>query len=162
MAPTPEDDDHYEGGAPLDGGASPADLSTGDKHFSPTGLEIGVITGVVALVIITLVGLFVWRSRKNRNAKGTGPATAAGEDANHSRTDAINIFETSTPPNNGRGRGRDRDGYRDGDRAATIKTDDSSIEHNAPPSPPTPQRPPMKWSQWVASRRTEKRDHGML
>ncbi|XDG07718.1 hypothetical protein ABKA04_007333 [Annulohypoxylon sp. FPYF3050] len=79
MAPLPDDsnpDDHYDAGAPLDGGASPAILGNGDKHFSPTGMEIGVIVGVVALVIITVVGLFVWRSRKNRDAKVTDAASS--------------------------------------------------------------------------------------
>ncbi|XXH02675.1 hypothetical protein Hte_009057 [Hypoxylon texense] len=73
MAPTTPDnpDDHYDAGAPLDGGSSPAILAGSDKHFSPTGLEIGVITAVVVIVFASVVGLFVWRSRKNRTARMT-------------------------------------------------------------------------------------------
>ncbi|KAI4866195.1 hypothetical protein F4820DRAFT_266415 [Hypoxylon rubiginosum] len=70
MAPMADNDDgHYDAGAPLDGGASPAVLAGSDKHFSPTGLEIGIITAVVVVVFFSLVGLFVWRSRKNRAAR---------------------------------------------------------------------------------------------
>lgn len=155
MAPLPDDsnpDDHYDAGAPLDGGASPAILGNGDKHFSPTGMEIGVIVGVVALVIITVVGLFVWRSRKNRDAKVTDAASsvpAAGPyeelptppGAVHARREA---GEPTPPP---------KDGH-----TITIKNDDkSSIEQ---PSPTATDRAANKWSYWGAVRRPSDRDHG--
>ncbi|KAI6085297.1 hypothetical protein F4821DRAFT_261137 [Hypoxylon rubiginosum] len=70
MAPVASnDDDHYDAAAPLDGGASPADLAGSDRPYKPTGLEIGVITAVVVVVLLSLIGLFVWRSRKNRAAQ---------------------------------------------------------------------------------------------
>ncbi|KAI1408551.1 hypothetical protein F5Y13DRAFT_108166 [Hypoxylon sp. FL1857] len=77
MAPLPDNPDgHYDAAVPLDGGLSPADLGGGSKHFSPTGLEIGIITGVVVLVVISVVGLFVWRSRKNSDDKIVDAASA--------------------------------------------------------------------------------------
>ncbi|KAI1779271.1 hypothetical protein F4818DRAFT_403921 [Hypoxylon cercidicola] len=78
MAPLPQsdDDNHYDAGAPLDGGASPAILAGSDKHFAPTGLEIGVIVAVVVIVVLSLFGLFYWRSRKNRAAQMTESASA--------------------------------------------------------------------------------------
>ncbi|KAI0975599.1 hypothetical protein F4678DRAFT_275241 [Xylaria arbuscula] len=67
MAPVPTDSPHYDGGSPLDGGNNPADLGGSDTKFSLTGLEIGLIVGVVSLAIVSLVWLFFWRSRRNRN-----------------------------------------------------------------------------------------------
>ncbi|KAI0172533.1 hypothetical protein GGR52DRAFT_591028 [Hypoxylon sp. FL1284] len=90
MAPVPDnnsDDDHYDAGAPLDGGSSPAVLAGSDKHFSPTGLEIGVITAVVVIVLFSLVGLFVWRSRKNRAARMAAEPIVVGGAASSSSHD---------------------------------------------------------------------------
>ncbi|KAI0883694.1 uncharacterized protein GGS22DRAFT_24584 [Annulohypoxylon maeteangense] len=142
MAPLPDNnpDDHYDAGAPLDGGASPAVLGNGDKHFSPTGLEIGVIVGVVSLVIITVVFLFVWRSRKNRDVKITDAASsvpAAGpyEELPSPSAAARARRETNElipPPKD--------------DHASTIKNDDkSSLEQ---PTPIPTNRTANKWSYW--------------
>ncbi|KAI1206752.1 uncharacterized protein F4807DRAFT_469972 [Annulohypoxylon truncatum] len=152
MAPLPDNnpDDHYDAGAPLDGGASPAVLGNGDKHFSPTGLEIGVIVGVVVLVIITVVGLFVWRSRKNRDAKITDAASsvpAAGPYEELPSPGAVRARRESNepipPPKD--------------DHASTIKNDDkSSIEQ---PTPIPADRSANKWSYWGTVRRGGDHDH---
>ncbi|KAI1454332.1 hypothetical protein F4805DRAFT_327504 [Annulohypoxylon moriforme] len=141
MAPLPDNnpDDHYDAGAPLDGGASPAVLGNGDRHFSPTGLEIGVIVGVVSLVILTVVFLFVWRSRKNRDAKATDAASsvpAAGpyEELPSPGAAARARRETSEPIPPPK------------DDHANIKSDDkSSIEQ---PTPISTNRNATKWSYW--------------
>ncbi|KAI1766263.1 hypothetical protein GGR53DRAFT_217733 [Hypoxylon sp. FL1150] len=70
-----DDDNHYDGGAPLDGGSSPAVLAGSSQHYPPTGLEIGVITAVVVIVVLSLIGLFVWRSRKNRLAQANAESS---------------------------------------------------------------------------------------
>ncbi|KAI0138064.1 hypothetical protein F4776DRAFT_663199 [Hypoxylon sp. NC0597] len=126
MAPLPENPDgHYDAAVPLDGGVSPADLGGGSKHNSPTGLEIGVITGVVVLVIISVVGLFVWRSRKNSNAKVMDAASAtdaAGtvKEGSDQTVGVCGIDNTSRRSKN--------------DPTATVKNDDmSSLEHPAIP-----------------------------
>ncbi|KAI1379770.1 hypothetical protein F4677DRAFT_407597 [Hypoxylon crocopeplum] len=147
MAPIPDDDDHYEGGAPLDGGSSPADLAGNGSHLSPTGLEIGVITGVVALVVLTLVGLFVWRSRKNRAAKNADSSSSVAasnpfDDSHANPHGTRETFEPVPPP---------KDSF-----AGAVKNDDlSSLEHS---TPIRPDRPAMKWNQWVGTRRGSKRD----
>ncbi|KAI1402628.1 hypothetical protein F4819DRAFT_273645 [Hypoxylon fuscum] len=158
MAPIPDgDDNHYDAGAPLDGGSSPAVLAGSDKHYSPTGLEIGVITGVVVLVILTVIGLFVWRSRKNRAAKdgetGAGPYTEAGsvttgEEARAQRTSTHDTRDPQTPP---------KDGFT---FASTVKNDDlSSLEHPAVRATNTPAtNPAIKWSAWATARRGATRD----
>ncbi|KAI1106036.1 hypothetical protein F4804DRAFT_349366 [Jackrogersella minutella] len=153
MAPLP-DNGHYDAAAPLDGGASPAMLGGGDKHFSPTGLEIGVIVGVVSLVLITLVGLFVWRSRKNRDDKLTDPASSVPASAPYeelpsptSRAHEEREANEPTPP--------PKD-----DHASAIKNDDmSSIEQ---PVPVAPERTAVKWSYWGTVHRSGDRDHGSI
>ncbi|KAI1500649.1 hypothetical protein F5X99DRAFT_231712 [Biscogniauxia marginata] len=86
MAPisgTPDNPDgHYDGGSPLDGGGSPStNLGGSSGSYAPTGLEIGVIVGVIALVIISIVVLFIWRTRRARAAKNLdASATDAGND----------------------------------------------------------------------------------
>ncbi|KAI1140818.1 hypothetical protein F5Y05DRAFT_410666 [Hypoxylon sp. FL0543] len=88
MAPTPDNpDDHYDAAVPLDGGFSPADLGGSSKHFSTTGLEVGIITGVVVLVILGVVGLFIWRSRRNNNAKNSNAASTGANGATKERAD---------------------------------------------------------------------------
>ncbi|KAI0012081.1 hypothetical protein F4779DRAFT_635137 [Xylariaceae sp. FL0662B] len=132
MAPTPEDDNHYEGGAPLDGGGSPASLAGGDQHNSPTGLEIGVITGVIVLVILTVVGIFIWRSRRIRAAKN---AEAAYNDppargAHSQPADFQESDEPVPPPKD--------------DLASTVGNDDrSSLERHARSGRG------MNWNPWV-------------
>ncbi|OTA54657.1 hypothetical protein K449DRAFT_439262 [Hypoxylon sp. EC38] len=125
MAPLPDNPDgHYDAAVPLDGGMSPADLGGSSKHFSPTGLEIGVITGVVVLVVISVVGLFVWRSRKSRNAKNIdgSSADAAGTVKEGSeQTVGVCVIENTSRRSKK-------------DPTVNVKNDDlSSLEHPAIP-----------------------------
>ncbi|KAI8627949.1 hypothetical protein F5Y19DRAFT_477122 [Xylariaceae sp. FL1651] len=81
MAPVPDDGNHYDGGSPLDGGNSPSTLAGGNTNPSPTPLEIGLIVGVVSLVIVSVIWLFFWRSRRiraSKNARTEPTATATG------------------------------------------------------------------------------------
>ncbi|KAH9889234.1 hypothetical protein F4778DRAFT_397623 [Xylariomycetidae sp. FL2044] len=82
--------DHYGGGSPLDGGGNPGDLGGQKSKISTSALEIGLIVGVVCIVLITLVWLFIWRSRKNRAAKNAANAENAQDD-----DDGRNPFETN-------------------------------------------------------------------
>ncbi|KAL7621136.1 hypothetical protein AAE478_008452 [Parahypoxylon ruwenzoriense] len=143
MAPTPDDDkNHYDAGAPLDGGSSPAILAGDDKNYSPTGLEVGVITGVVVLVILTVVGIFIWRSRKNRAAKNAETAssmspTTTTEEIIHQPFGTREAYEPLPPPKD--------------DFASTVENDDlSSIER---PSARGRTRPSEKWNHWITVRR---------
>ncbi|KAI1263779.1 hypothetical protein F5Y18DRAFT_392682 [Xylariaceae sp. FL1019] len=82
MAPLPDSSDgvpdHYDGGSPLDGGANPSSLGNSGAHFKPSALEIGLIVGVVSLIVISVIWLFCWRSRRNRVRKNTGSGSANG------------------------------------------------------------------------------------
>ncbi|KAI1392369.1 uncharacterized protein F4822DRAFT_441371 [Hypoxylon trugodes] len=150
MAPIPDDtanpNDHYDAAPPLDGGASPAELGGSSKHFAPSGLEIGVITGVVLLVVLTVVGIFVWRSRKNRDVKNidsgsSAIATTIPEGASPLTDSHREHFEPMPPP-------------KDDAAGATIKNDDlSSIEH------PAPVVPQAKWNSWNTTRRNGSREN---
>ncbi|KAI8957552.1 hypothetical protein F5Y11DRAFT_360733 [Daldinia sp. FL1419] len=74
MAPRPQDtsgNGRYDAGSPLDGGTSPSDLGGGRMPYKPSSLEIGVITGICILVLLAVIGVFFWRARKNRLAKGS-------------------------------------------------------------------------------------------
>ncbi|KAI2605141.1 uncharacterized protein GGS25DRAFT_503840 [Hypoxylon fragiforme] len=147
MSPIPDNDDdnHYDAGAPLDGGASPAILAGDDQHLAPSGLEIGIITGSVILVILSVIVVFVWRTRKSRNAKvadsaSSATATAANEEIESRVTGTRGVFEPTPPPKD--------------EMATTVKNDDlSSFEHSAPPSSERP-----AWNQWTALRRGDKRE----
>ncbi|KAI1114176.1 hypothetical protein F5Y14DRAFT_415682 [Nemania sp. NC0429] len=135
MSPIPDDEPHYSGASPLDGGSNPASLGGDSSKFSPSGLEIGLIVGVVSLAVISLVWLFFWRSRRNRTAKQirTCPATTTrGQDEELADASGLRI---PTPT------------YKD-DRASSADNDKaSSIEQ-----PPRYHRHPMaNESQWPHS-----------
>ncbi|KAI1194662.1 hypothetical protein F5X97DRAFT_327346 [Nemania serpens] len=135
MAPIPDDIPHYSGASPLDGGGNPASLGGGSSKFSPSGLEIGLIVGVVSLALISLIWLFFWRSRRNRVAKQTrtSPATTTrGQDEELADASGLRI---PTPV------------FKD-DRASSADNDQaSSIEQ-----PPRYHRRPMaNWSHWPQS-----------
>ncbi|OTA98960.1 hypothetical protein M426DRAFT_16924 [Hypoxylon sp. CI-4A] len=148
MAPIPNDDDggHYDAAPPLDGGASPADLGEGDNHFSPTGLEIGVITGVVVIVILTVVGVFVWRSRKNRGVKvldsGSSVAPTIPNAASPKPNGGRAVDNPIPPPK------EDRSTFHNAD----ISSFDSRIVTVVSPSA-------TSWSNWGTSRRAK---HGQV
>ncbi|KAI0602755.1 hypothetical protein F4775DRAFT_535537 [Biscogniauxia sp. FL1348] len=91
MAPLPDNEDnHYDGGSPLDGGGSPStNLGGNSVNLPPSGMEIGVIVGVVSLVVISVVALFVWRSRKARAAKDVDALAAT--DAGHQGSSVGNL-----------------------------------------------------------------------
>ncbi|KAI5925735.1 hypothetical protein F4810DRAFT_657879 [Camillea tinctor] len=86
MAPFPDDEDnHYDGGSPLDGGGSPSTTLGGNStNYSPNALEIGVIVGVIAFVVISIAIMFFWRTRKARGAKDVD--TLAPTDASDQRS----------------------------------------------------------------------------
>ncbi len=130
MAPAPTDLPHYDGASPLDGGDNPASLGGGDTKFSLTGLEIGLIVGVLSLAIVSLVWLFFWRSRRNRTFRQPhAPSTTAARGHDEELTDASGL-RIPTPISKD-------------DRPSTADNDElSSIER-----PPRSQRRPMtNWS----------------
>ncbi|KAI0838330.1 hypothetical protein F5Y06DRAFT_56204 [Hypoxylon sp. FL0890] len=120
MAPVPGgSDDHYNAAVPLDGGMSPADLGGSSKHFPPTGLEIGIIIGVIVLVLISVVGIFLWRSRKNNQAKNADATSAEAGGAAKEGPEQGAGEATSRPKD---------------DLTSAVKNDDlSSLEHPAVP-----------------------------
>ncbi|KAI0808828.1 hypothetical protein GGR55DRAFT_186909 [Xylaria sp. FL0064] len=126
MAPVPTDIPHYDDASPLDGGDNPSTLGRGDAKSSPTGLEIGLIVGVLGVAIISLVWLFFWRIRRNRTFRqARAPSTAAirGHDAELTNASGLRI---PTPISKG-------------DRASTADNDEaSSIDR-----PSRPQRRPV-------------------
>lgn len=136
--------DHYDAGAPLDGGSDPSSkLGSSQEHaYSPTGLEIGVITGIVFLVIITVVGIFVWRSRRNRNAKNTEAAASADDPA---RPDDVSAQDTKTSSAH--------------EPVPAPKDDRCSIEQH---SPSTPAGPILGWSHWAGMRHDNSAGKGRL
>ncbi|KAI0521632.1 hypothetical protein F5B22DRAFT_643807 [Xylaria bambusicola] len=130
MAPIPDDMPHYDGASPLDGGGNPASLGGGDAKFSLTGLEIGLIVGVVSLAVVSLVWLFFWRSRRNRpfrQPRTPSITTTHGHDAELIDTSGLRI---PTPISKD-------------DRASTVEKDEvASIDR-----PPRSQRRLMtNWS----------------
>ncbi|GAW15600.1 hypothetical protein ANO14919_050150 [Xylariales sp. No.14919] len=135
MAPTPNDMPHYGGASPLDGGGNPASLGEGDAKFSLTGLEIGLIVGVLSLALISLIWLFFWRSRRNntfRQPRAPSSATARGYDEELTDASGLRIPTPITKD----------------DRASTADNDEfSSIEH----PPRSHRRPVMNWSHWSQS-----------
>ncbi|KAI1827670.1 hypothetical protein F4861DRAFT_535876 [Xylaria intraflava] len=135
MAPAPDSpsvpDDpsapHYSGASPLDGGSSPSSLGGGDTKFSPSGLEIGLIVGVAALVLISLIWVFFWRSRRHQANKQTqSPSAVPALQANDAElTDASGQRSSDSAPKD--------------DRASTADNDEvASIEQ-----PSGPQQLPM-------------------
>jgi hypothetical protein len=130
MAPVPDDNYHYGGASPLDGGPNPAGLGGSGGNFSPTGLEIGVIVGVVALVIVSLIWLFFWRARRNRMDKQPrSQSAAAAEGYEEELTDASGVRIPAPLPKD--------------DRASTADKDEaSSIER----PPRSHRRPMVNWS----------------
>ncbi|KAI1076979.1 hypothetical protein F5B20DRAFT_583718 [Whalleya microplaca] len=141
-----DDDNHYNGAAPLDGGGSPASLAVGDQHSPPTGVEVGVITGAIIIVIITVVGIFVWRSRRIRRAKNAQSAynDAPGGSSHPQPVDFQESDEPVPPPKD--------------DLASTVGNDDrSSLERHAPPSRG---RAILNWSSWAhRGKREELEEH---
>ncbi|KAI1641475.1 hypothetical protein F4809DRAFT_636761 [Biscogniauxia mediterranea] len=105
MAPLPDNEDnHYDGGSPLDGGGSPSTNLGGnsDSFSSPSGLEIGVIVGVVAFVILSIVALFVWRNRKARAAKDVDALAATDDAAATARHQRRSVGSVPVPPSKDR------------------------------------------------------------
>ncbi|TGJ82745.1 hypothetical protein E0Z10_g6019 [Xylaria hypoxylon] len=135
MAPFPDDMPHYNGASPLDGGGNPASLGGGDTKFSLTGLEIGLIVGVLSLAIVSLIWLFFWRSRRTRTfrqPRAASSATARGHDEELTDASGLRIPTPITKD----------------DRASTADNDEfSSVER---PSR-SHRRPAMNWSHWSQS-----------
>ncbi|CAJ2503709.1 Uu.00g111030.m01.CDS01 [Anthostomella pinea] len=130
MAPRP-DRPPYEAGVPLDGGGNTSNLAGSPSSFSPTGLEIGLIVGVITVVILSLLWLFVWRSRRIRAAKNA-EAAAASTRFDNDATDAQDSSAPAPLPKD--------------DRTSTVDTDEvSSIER----PPPSRRRPVVDWNHWV-------------
>ncbi|KAI0385205.1 hypothetical protein F5Y04DRAFT_292650 [Hypomontagnella monticulosa] len=133
--------DHYDSGAPLDGGSNPSNnLGNSHEHsYSPTGLEIGVITGIIVVVIITVVGIFAWRNRRHRNAKNMETTTSAdgathADDASGQSTKAHEAGESASPP----------------------KEDRDSIGRH---SPIATERSVIGWSHWAGMRHGDSAGH---
>ena len=59
----------FSAAPPLDGAVDPNDLAGSPRAGSVSGLEIGVIVGVVIAVTLLLIAIFVWRARKNRKVE---------------------------------------------------------------------------------------------
>ncbi|KAI1749253.1 hypothetical protein F4782DRAFT_533540 [Xylaria castorea] len=129
MAPVPDERPHYSGASPLDGGSDPVSLGGGNDKFSPSGLEIGLIVGIVSLAVVSLIWLFFWRSRRNRatrQARGSSAAAVRGHDEELVDTSGLRI---PTPISKD-------------DRASTADKDEvSSIER----PPCSYGRPTMNW-----------------
>ncbi|KAH8159622.1 hypothetical protein CIB48_g8623 [Xylaria polymorpha] len=129
MAPVPQERPHYSGASPLDGGGDPVSLGGSDTKFSPSGLEIGLIVGIVSLAVVSLIWLFFWRSRRNRAKQGRAPSatTSRGHDEELMDTSGLRI---PTPISKD-------------DRASTVDKDEvSSIDR----PPCSHRRPTMNWS----------------
>ncbi|KAI0111092.1 hypothetical protein GGR51DRAFT_569172 [Nemania sp. FL0031] len=135
MAPIPDDVPHYSGASPLDGGGNPASLGGDGDEFSPSGLEIGLIVGVVSVAMLSLIWLFFWRSRRNRAARQTGaPSITATRGHDQELTDASGI-RIPTPISKD-------------DRASSAENDElPSIER----PPRYHQHPMTNWSHWPQS-----------
>ncbi|KAI0867462.1 hypothetical protein GGS24DRAFT_507801 [Hypoxylon argillaceum] len=138
MAPIPEDLPHYSGASPFDGGGNPASLGGDGDKFSPSGLEIGLIVGVVSLAMISLIWLFFWRSRRNRTARQPRTSSAATTQVHDLELTDASGLRIPTPI------------HKD-DRASSADNDDiHSIER-----PPRYHRHPMtNWSHWPQSPQT--------
>ncbi|KAJ2995026.1 hypothetical protein NUW58_g1387 [Xylaria curta] len=132
MAPVPDERPHYSGASPLDGGSDPSSLGGNDTRFSPSGLEIGLIVGIVSLAAVSLVWLFFWRSRRNRAARHNRAPSATGvQGYDEELTDASGL-RIPTP-------------ITKDERASTADKDEvSSIER----PPCSHHRPMMNWSHW--------------
>ncbi|KAI1317673.1 hypothetical protein F5Y16DRAFT_406570 [Xylariaceae sp. FL0255] len=80
-APNPDTGDpHYNGGSPLDGGESGTSLSAGPYKFSPVALEIGLILGSMAVIILGVVCFVYCRNRRYRLSKTSASTQTAVED----------------------------------------------------------------------------------
>ncbi|KAF3064421.1 hypothetical protein GL218_02411 [Daldinia childiae] len=148
MSPVPNSDDHYDAGSPLDGGAPPSDLGNSGVHYQPTGLEIGVITGVCGLVLLTVVGVFVWRARKNRFAKGAS-ALHSGPDTVHSGGSpqpfgSHSAIEPVPPPKDS--------------RFGAVKNEEPASFDQPIPLPPN-RNEEIQWSHWTPIRREGNSGH---
>ncbi|KAI0401600.1 hypothetical protein F4802DRAFT_618802 [Xylaria palmicola] len=135
MTPIPEDRPHYSGASPLDGGGDPASLGGSDTKFSPSGLEIGLIVGIVSLAVVSLIWLFFWRSRRNRAARQTRASSSTAVQSHDEELMDTSGLRIPTPISKD-------------DRASTADKDEaSSIER-----PPCSHRHPMmNWSHWPQS-----------
>ncbi|KAI1335298.1 hypothetical protein F5Y15DRAFT_428324 [Xylariaceae sp. FL0016] len=145
MAPLPDDDDnHYQGGAPLDGGSSPSDLAGSSSKFSPTALEIGIIVGVVALVIMSIIWLFVWRSRRSRAAKNAEtPAPTAGNNEELNNMNRPRILSLFVPND-------EHSSIHDHDSTPDDKPDNKSDDNPSVKKPEQSRRRPVKnWEYWI-------------
>ncbi|KAI0187258.1 hypothetical protein F4808DRAFT_466294 [Astrocystis sublimbata] len=87
MAPAPDERPHYSGASPLDGGGDPTSLGGNDAKLSPSGLEIGLIVGILSLAIVSLIWLFFWRSRRNRARQTQAISAAADPDRDQELTE---------------------------------------------------------------------------
>lgn len=60
----------FSAAPPLDGAGDPTDLAGSPRTGgSVSGLEVGIIVGVVIVVTLLLVTIFVWRARKNKKVE---------------------------------------------------------------------------------------------
>ncbi|GAP91325.1 hypothetical protein SAMD00023353_6000480 [Rosellinia necatrix] len=144
MPPTPEDLPHYNGASPLDGGSNPASLGGGATKFSPSGLEIGLIVGVVSIAIVSLIWLFFWRSRRNRAARHERTSPVAAPSGHDEELTGMRSMRIPTP-------------ITKDDRASTADNDEvSSIER----PPRYHGRPTMNWSHWSQSPQTNNVEQG--
>ncbi|ORY67663.1 uncharacterized protein BCR38DRAFT_483277 [Pseudomassariella vexata] len=67
----------YQGAPPFDGSSNPQqDLGQNPTAHIVTGTEIGIIVSVVFIVLLSVLGLFIWRARRNRAAAGRGARSA--------------------------------------------------------------------------------------
>ncbi|KAI0130224.1 hypothetical protein BJ170DRAFT_681685 [Xylariales sp. AK1849] len=80
-----------ENGSPYQEGQGSNDLGGGSSGRPPTGAEIGIIVGVIAVVIIAVALLFLWRARKNKAAKDA-------EGATNVKDEPVTCPESSPPP----------------------------------------------------------------
>ncbi|KAI0438474.1 hypothetical protein F4803DRAFT_534950 [Xylaria telfairii] len=128
MAPVPQERPHYSGASPLDGGGDPVSLGGSDTKISPSGLEIGLIVGIVSLAVVSLVWLFFWRSRRNRIKQERATSATAIRAHDEELMDTMRI---PTPISKD-------------DRASTADKDEvSSIDR----PPCSHRRPTMNWSR---------------
>ncbi|KXJ93817.1 hypothetical protein Micbo1qcDRAFT_172710 [Microdochium bolleyi] len=80
-------DQPFSAAPPLDGAGDPNDLAGTPRTGPVSTLEVGVIVGVVIAVTLLLVGIFVWRARKNKKLEQDRLAAQMISDAEECSSD---------------------------------------------------------------------------
>ena len=128
----------YTQGPPLDGGAGPGALAGNHGDVNVSGTEIGIIVGIVGAITLTLIGLFIWRARRLKQAaKNRNAAVPAANPSSEG------ISQPITMPKD------DRDGRDDRDVERFSTTDNDKIL--AIDQQPTRATPIMSWKPWAKS-----------